>query len=322
MAVISCTRKDKISGQDEDKKTGYKEEFKVIVESGDEPATILNSPLESIPKKGDPHPVDPLATVKSRSVKETASRTVWTLMVAYEFAFDEAEDNGGGGGGSTSGTVLQIYGGNWYEDYIAEQDSQGKRYQNSAGDPRQKTNTRPHPTFTVVSTSRDFLVPRYIFEVGQVNNFSYSMLGITFKKKTLKFDSFDFSSNGDGTWTYTYVFKAKLVARPVISEEVREVGAQRSAGWTDYQLDAGYRELNDQKALVPIIPKDQDSKKTSSPVSSPWPLDGEGKALRREDFKDSLNWIPFEEFPETGFRIFRWDWSKLLSPEASQGLNT
>ena len=221
MAVLSCTRKDKISGQDEDKKTGYKEEFKVIVELGDEPATILNSPNSDVPKKGDPHPVDPLATVKSRSVKETAARTVWILMVNYEFAFEDSGEDNGGGGGGTSGTVLQIYGGNWYEDYIAEQDSKGKRYENSAGDPIEKQYTRPHPTFTVVSTSREFLVPQYIFEVGQVNNFSYSMLGITFRKKTLKFDSFDFSSNGDGTWTYTYVFKAKLVARPVISEEVR-----------------------------------------------------------------------------------------------------
>lgn len=321
MSVQSCKIIDDVTGQDEADKVGYKEDYNVTVETGDQPATILISNHPDVPKVGDPHPIDTRATVKTRSVKATANREFWILSVQYEYALESGEDNGGGGGGGSGLEVLSISGGVWYEDYIAEQDAKGKLYRNSAGDAIEKTASRAHPMFTITSRSQAFLVPNYIYQTGQVNNFNYSILGLNFKKKTLLFDEFNFKNLTNGYWEYTFKFKARMVPQPVVSEEVREVGQERSAGWQDFQLDAGFREIGPNGELIPIIPKDDNKKKTSSPVNAPWPLDGDGKALNREDFKDSINWLRFDEYPETGFRIFRWDWSRLLTSEALRGVN-
>ena len=74
MAVLTCKRRDDLSGKKDENSKGYKETFIVTVEAGDEPAVILNSNLSSIPQIGDPHPVDTTATVRNLNVKHTKNR--------------------------------------------------------------------------------------------------------------------------------------------------------------------------------------------------------------------------------------------------------
>lgn len=319
MAVLSCKRRDDVTGTDAGEKKSYREVYIVTVEDGDQPATILTSNFADMPQVGDPHPIDTQVTVKDRSVKGTANRTIWNLTVNYEFA-PEASDSGGGGGGGGGLEVLNITGGVWYEDYIAEQDfgQNPKRYKNSAGDPYEQTKTRSHPQFTVITRSQEYLVPMFIYLTNHVNNNTWSFLGLSFQENVVLFDEFNFKSLDNGFWEYTFTFKARLAPRPVTSSAERETGEDQSMGWLDILLDAGYREKDENEALIPIILKDKNKQKTSSPVSSPWPLDGAGKALSQEDAKDNnfLFWNEFQGKPRMGFWIFNFNWTSLLTKKA------
>lgn len=320
MAVLTCKRRDDLSGKKDENSKGYKETFIVTVEAGDEPAVILNSNLSSIPQIGDPHPVDTTATVRNLNVKHTKNRQTYILDVMYDDRID-AEDSGnnGGGGGDTGLQVLQINGGVWYETYIAEQDVNNKAYINTAGDKIEVEHTRPHPQFTIISRSKQYLVPKFIVLTNQVNKFAYSILGLSFPPKTLLFDEFNFQSLDNGFWEYTFRFKARYVDPPDNYDSRKEgaQGDQREGGWVNYILNAGYREkING--VLKAIKVKDDQGKRTGDFVSSPWPLDKDGLALERKDFKDKAIWLDFEEHQSTSFRVFRWNWRQLVD-DAAQG---
>lgn len=319
MAVISCKRSDEVTADDTGEQQAYKEVFKVKVADGDQPANIVLSNHPDVPKVGDPHPVDPRATLKKRSISPTKNRTEWLLNVEYVYSLEAAEDGGGGGGSGMQ--VVSLSGGAWSETIIVEQDQKGKAYRNSAGDSFEKETTIYHPTFNITARSREFLVPRYIYDVGSVNNSSWSLLGMTFQKNVLMFADFNFNNLENGWWEYNFQLNARLLSEPVKYDgnQEKQKGEDRSAGWVAWLLDAGYRELDDNGALIPIIPKDQNGKKTSQPVSSPWPLDGGGKALKKEDF-EKAQWLPFNEYPATGFYKFRFDFDSLLTPEALRGI--
>ena len=320
MSVQSCDIKDNVTGNDEFSKVAYSEEFKVIVQVGDQPATILTSNHPDVPQVGDPHPIDTRATVKSRSVKATKARELWILTVMYEYALGSGEDGGGGGGGGGQ-QLLDITGGVWYETYTAQQDANNKAYKNTVGDPIEKQSTRPHPTFTITTRSQNFVVPVYWGLTGQVNSGPFSMFRINFPKHTLLFDEFNFKSMQNGWWEYTYVFKARMVNAPKTydSEQNGEDNDNRSGGWTDYILNAGYREKRENGAIGPIIPRQEDGQeRLGTPVTSPWPLDKEGKAIPRADFKQKAEWLEFQEYPETWFRVFAFNWESLLTREAAR----
>lgn len=325
MAVLSCKLTDNVTGNDDGERKAYNEEWIVTVESGDQPATIITSNFVDIPQVGDPHPIDPQATLKSRNIKPTDNRTIWMLNTVYEYAVGEEADSTGGGGGSGM-QVLEFSGGAWQEEYIFEQDQDGKPVINSATDKFEYMSTRSHPLFRIVARSTNYLVNNYIYEVGSTNNASWSILGLTFPKETLLFDDFNFKNLENGWWEYSFTIKARMVsepapwsAEPQKGSKKRQEGEARSAGWRAFILDAGYRELNDEGSLIPIIPKDNNDKKTSAPVSSPWPLDGTGKALKRDEFGDGV-WLKFKEFPTMGFRKFRFNFDSLLTPNALKGI--
>lgn len=325
MAVLSCKKTDNVTGGDDGERKVYNEKWIVTVESGDQPATIIISNFKDIPKVGDPHPIDPQATLKRRSVEPTENRTVWILNTDYEYSVGEKADTSGGGGGGGM-QVLEFSGGAWQEDYIMEQDQDGKPLINSATDKFEYMSTRSHPLFRITARSKDYLVNKYIYEVGSTNNSSWSILGLTFPKETLLFDDFSFKNLDFGWWEYSFTIKARMVSEPapwsrnpLKGSKKRQEGENRTQGWRAFILDAGYRELDDKKALIPIIPKDENNQKTSTPVSSPWPLDGDGHALRREEFGDGV-WLKFKEFPTTGFYKFRFNFDSLLTPDALKGI--
>jgi len=321
MSVQSCDIKDNVTGNDEFSKVAYSEEFKVIVQVGDQPATILTSNHPDVPQVGDPHPIDTRATVKSRSVKATKARELWILTVMYEYALTSGEDGGGGGGGGGDELqVLDIAGGVWYENYNAEQDVDNKAYINTAGDRIEKQASRPHPQFTIISRSQSYLVPDFIPLVNQVNKQQYSILGLSFPKKTLLFNDFNFKSSANGYWEYTFTFKARYVAPPkdYDSEQNGPENDQRAGGWTDYILNAGYREKRENGVRQAIVSREAEGdERIGSPVSSPWPLDGNGKAIPRGDFKDKAVWLEFNEYKDVTFnRKFRFNWRQLVSDTA------
>jgi hypothetical protein len=323
MAVLSCTIRDDVSGSDDGNKKGYKEDFIIQAEDGDQPATIMISNHPDIPKVGDPHPIDTQTTVKSRAVTPTKNRAYFILTVNYEYALNAGEDGGGGGGGGSALQVLDIQGGVWYEDYNIEQDfsEEAKLYKNSAGDKIEKIATRSHPMFTVVTRSQEFLVPDYIYNTNHVNNNSWSILGLNFLENTVLFDEFNFKSIDNGYWEYTFSFKVKLAPKPVISTGNREEGRNQSLGWKDAILDAGYREKGKDEELIPIIPrKEEGAQKKSAPVSSPWPLDGSGKSLTIKEVEESdrIFWHFFQGKPRIGFWIFNFDWTTLLTDHARE----
>lgn len=324
MAVLSCKRRDEIEGSDTGEQRSYPEEWIVRVELGDEPATILTSSFEDIPQIGDPHPIDSEATLKRRSVKYTDNRTVWILNTVYEKSVGSEADNSGGGGSGLQ--VLEFSGGAWDEVYTMEQDQDGKPVINSATDKFEYNSTRYHPLFRIVARSQEYKVKDYIYDVGSTNSAPWSILGLRFPKETLLFDDFDFKNLEFGWWEYSFTIKARMVSEPVPWSaspldglQPRQQGEARSAGWVAFLLDAGYRELNDQGSLIPIRPQDDDGKRTGSPVSSPWPLDGGGRALKRENFGDGV-WLEYKEFPTMNFSKFNFDFASLLTPEALRGI--
>ena len=107
MAVLTCTRRDDLSGQDTGDTAGYKEMFICTVSPTDTNghAVILNSNLSTIPQVGDAHPVDTRATVKNRSVKATKNRQTFILEITYVYKLEAGDDQGGGGGGLPDATT-------------------------------------------------------------------------------------------------------------------------------------------------------------------------------------------------------------------------
>ena len=119
MAVLTCKRMDDHRGDESDQNRRLIEMYRIITDSdSDEPSTILDDPLETIPRVGDPHPIDAEVTVKNRRVTFTGARNVYTMEVTYDNNVDSQSPSGGGGGGAIE--VLEVTLGSWWEDYILE----------------------------------------------------------------------------------------------------------------------------------------------------------------------------------------------------------
>lgn len=311
MAVISCIRDDKKSGQTSGDNFTLKDIYVVRCDATDEPSTILRSENPDVPKKRDPHPTDPSVLVQDVSVKHTDNRTVYILEVTYTNSSGLSSNN------TNDMRLVDAFGGVWYEEFTLEKDFDGKLYRNTVGDKIQKQSRRPHPMITVITKSQALLLDRFVWEVGQTNDGPVSWLGLDFIADQLLFDDFQWRAIENDFWQYTFVFKGKLAPEQNLDTDGARSGRGRELGWIDQQLNAGFRERTTKGTITPIILKDNSGKRTSTTPSDPWPLDGQGKALDLQEdgrFLDNrLVWLNFREFPKMNFGIFNFDFTPLLT---------
>jgi hypothetical protein len=327
MAVIYAERRDNKRGSETDQSRQLIDEYIIQVDSdADEPSTIYDSSFANLPQVGDPHPTDPLVTVKSRRVIPTANRRWYTMEVTYD---NNLNNNGSGGGGGGGIEVLKVTFSNWMENFILELDYSsenggiGRIFQNSAGDPIKYEATRPHPMITISSQTKDPSFDSTLFQVGQINRNEVNWIpGLSFGRHQLLFENYSATSVGNNTWQEDFVFKAKFIPRPKVSEG--EEGRLRSAGWQAFLLDAGFREVVDTEdgpELRPIQPKEKaDGKPANKPVSSAWPLKA-GKAIARENFVDDIVFLEFQVYPEMDFSQFNFDFTSLFTDKQERRLN-
>ena len=121
MAVLTCKIMDDHRGDENDKQRQLIELYRIITDSDtDNPSTIMDDPNGDIPQVGDPHPTDPLVTVKNRRITFTGNRRTYTMEVTYDNNSSSQDPGGGGGGGEVK--VLEVTIGAWYEDFIQEYD--------------------------------------------------------------------------------------------------------------------------------------------------------------------------------------------------------
>jgi hypothetical protein len=323
MAVVRCKIMDDHRASEDENAVRFIELYRVITDSDtDTPATILEDPNEDIPRVGDPHPVNTQTTVKSRRVTFTGARNVYTLEVSYDNAADTNQPGGGGGGGGQI-DVLQVTLTNWWEDYIQEYAYDGRerkqRMANSSGDPIKYEARRPHPMITISSVTKDPFLANIVGSVGSVNSDRVSWLGLDFLPEQLLFDSYDATSSGNKTWRETFVFKAKLVHEPDEYGDDIFDGRGRAAGWQPFILDAGLWEWaveNGELKRRPIYPIDKDGGKPASrPVTEPWPLDGNAKAIPRDKIKQDRVYNKWNVYPKMLFKAFKFDFTVLLTEE-------
>jgi len=310
---------DNLKGGQQGNTVAYTEQFRVIVEDGDEPATIINSNLSTIPKENDPHPIDPVAVVKTVKINPTEARTVYILEVKYDNA---ATGSSPGGGGGSNLEVINIAGGTWTEEYTPEFDINNKQYRNTAGDAIEARAVRHHPQFRVITRSQELNINRYMQLVDSVNDANVSWLDLNFSNKILKFANFDYKSLDNGYWEYTFDFHARLIPKPASSNSERiENAANRTGGWINYILNAGYRQKINGK-LSRIFLKDDEGKATTTPPSSPWPLNDAGEAIEPEDDGQfsSRVWLPFEQNTTADFGVFDFDFEPLVTRQIAQAL--
>ena len=319
MAVLTCKIMDDHRASEDEKALKFTEMYRVITDSDtDTPASILDESNEDIPQVGDPHPVNTSVLVKERRVTFTGARNVYHLEINYDNSAPDGGGGGGGGGGIIE--VMQVTLTNWWEDYILEyvNDGQGAkiRMANSADDPIKYEARRPHPMITVSSVTKDPFLANIVTAVGSVNMKRVSWLGLDFWESQLLFDSYDATSIGNNKWRESFVFKSKLVFEP---EQYGDDGFQRQAGWQPWILDAGLWEWvqeGGEEKRRPIRPVNKQGDKASTkPVTEPWPLDGVGQALARDDIKQNRVFKQWSIYPKINFDGFRFDWTKILTDE-------
>jgi hypothetical protein len=325
MAVIKCKRRDTKRGTENDKQRSLIDEYIIQVDStDDEPSTIYESSFADIPQVGDPHPVDPLVTVKSRAIKHTDNRLWYVMDVSYDNSVDTSGPGGGGGGGGPI-EVLQVTVGVWFEDYIQEhildaQGGKGELLMNTAGSPIKYESRRPHPLITITSQTKDPGLGDLIALVDTVNGQFVNWLGMKFEVDQFLFDSYQATSVGDNTWSENFVFKAKVFQGPVNYDDENNNVNKVNGGWQPFILNAGLWEWkeNDQgeQERGPIYPVDRDGNRTSNkPVTEPWPLDKEGFAIPRQDFAQKVHFLKPKMKRRENFAKFNFDFTKILTDD-------
>jgi len=333
MAVISSKRRDNKRGTENDSTRQLVEEYIINVASSDEPSTIMDSEHEDVPKVGDPHPTDPNVTVKSRRLRPTANREWYIMEVSYDNN-SSSQSPGGGGGGGGDIEVLEVTLGSWWEDYILEYainvnapaigagpNDHKIRIENSAKDPIKYEARRPHPLLTISANTKDPALDKFLTGVGCVNDAVVTWLGITFEPGQLLFDSYNAVSIGNNTWREDFVFKSKFVFAP---DEYGDEGRNRKAGWQPWILDAGLWQWKDEggtEKRVPIYPINEETGKPSNkPVTEPWPLDGDGHALPRDEIRKRRVFKEWIIYPSINFNAFQFDWAAILTEKKAEQL--
>jgi hypothetical protein len=325
MAVISCNITDEHRGDENDQTRQLIELYRIQTDNEDKPSEIYDDPFPGIPRIGDPHPIDPLVTVKSRRVTWTGNRNWYTMEVMYDNN-SSAQDSGGGGGGVE---VLSVQVSAWYEDYILEFDVNGRPIRNSASDKIKYQSRRPHPLITVSAQTREPKMKDFLQNLGKVNSDFVSWLNgqLEFKVDQLLFDNYNAQSIGSNTWKEDFIFKARLVTSPtngsanILDVEGKGAGqppqAIRDAGWQPFLLDAGLFEVfieNGVKVKRPIRPVEKEGdKRPTQPVTSDWPLDSGGGAQTREQVEEGkVFYRNFQTYERFNFNLFQFDFTKVL----------
>jgi len=326
MAVVSCKRRDNKRGNETDSTITLNDEYIILVDStDDEPSTIYSSSHEDIPKVGDPHPVDPNVTVKTRRVRpignaDATNRLYYIMEVTYDNN-SSSQDPGGGGGGGDQINVLEVTIGAWWEDFIQEYDvgreaqdgPEKRRLENTAKDPIKYEGRRPQPLITISAQTQDPGLGGFVHALGTVNSDRVNWLGMEFLQDQLMFDSYNATSVGNNTWREDFVFKGKYIVSPKSYGD-----GQREAGWQPFFLNAGvwqWIEKDGEDQYSPIYPKDKNGQKNSTkPVSEPWPLDINGVAIPRQDIEEKKVFLNFQVFPRTNFaQSFKFDFASVVN---------
>lgn len=330
MAVTYIQRRDTKRGTENDKVRQLIDEYIVTVDStNDEPSTIISSDFVgangvTVPKVGDPHPVDPLVTCKSLNVTPTENRLWWMIEANYDNAQND-QGTGGGGGGNVE--VLKVTVGVWFEDYIQEYrlDERGaggkaRILRDTAGSPIKYEARRPHPLVTISAQTEAPAIDKYLAKVNTVNDniVNWQEIGLIFAKDQLMFDSYNATSIGANKWQEDFVFKAKVFEAPRTYDERGNEMQNQKGGWQPWLLNAGLWELvrNDQgqDERVPIYPRNEKGDRTSNtPVNEPWPLTIAGQAIALQNFDDEVEWLNPQMFSRTNFAAFNFDFTLVLS---------
>ncbi len=307
MAVTYAERRNTLTGSDDANVRTIIDIWIVNVSLvTDDQSTLMTSNFAGLPQVGAAHPSDNLVTVKGRSFDRSSNHLQWEMTVTYNNASD-ANDQGGGGGGG--GQIIKVQISAWEERYIMESDfsKKTKRLENSAKEALKLEISRFHPQITITKITQNPNL-QVVNNVGAVNSGRWIELGFVFEPDQLLFAAYNTDSLGNNTWQEQFVLKAKLS-----KDFTSSGGGDTDKGWQPFLLDAGFSQLIN-KELVPIRVKNDQGEYKGRPVSKPWPLNGNGIALKIEEIEANTNFIEFQAYRKTNFGQFNFDFAPLFAP--------
>jgi hypothetical protein len=210
--------------------------------------------------------------------------------------------------------------GKWDESFTLEMDYRDdpERVMNDAGDALRLEATRPQFMMTISSITEAPRLSDFFRYQGKVNTDVVTWLGFNFGPDQLLFDEYKATTIGSNVWREDFIFKGKKVPDYI---SAAKDGKNTDAGWQPQLLNAGYREINDNGNPVPIKPRKTpgDQKSNEEPVTAPWPLDIDGKALARSELKepDKIVFKEFVAYPRSDKPfdgdLFQFDFTKVLT---------